>query len=376
MKASGIGPSRIVRDLRALGVRAGDAVMMHSSLSALGHVEGGATTVVDALLEAVGPRGTLLVPAFRDSVWGDPANFTNSDCAARCPQRLCPSKLPGFQGVIAEEVRQRTGSLRSCHPTHSWVALGASAERLVEGHRASPTPCGRGNPFEALLQLDGCILTLGVQVNTVTLWHYYEEILQVPYLGHYWPKERHLNHCVTGRRIQYEYPGVMQDVCRAAGILKTGPIGKSVSGLMRARDFDCFMATLFADDPYCLVLRPPDRGSDDLALDALQKAAAMLRARKRGRQGGAKSFAIPPQPIAPAKAGDVVREDCPAFAGCHEAFGNSIPLCKANGSHPELFRLGGVFAAHGPAACAHCSWHLQFPPKREGGRPVKGTTPS
>src|SRR5205085_5284080 len=127
----------------------------------------------------------------------------------------------------------------------SWVALGASAEHLLAAHRDSPTPCGRGNPFEKLLALDGCIRTLGVAVDRVTLWHYYEEILQVPYLGHYWPKVRHLNHFVGGRRLQYDFPGLIQDVCLASGILRTARVGKSISGLMRAGDFEKFLATIF-----------------------------------------------------------------------------------------------------------------------------------
>ena len=107
-----LSTQQLTTELKWLGLRPGDAVMMHSSLSALGHVQGGADAVVDALLDAVGTAGTLLVPAFRDSVWGDPADFGNSDCDT-CPQRLCPSQQPGFQGAIAEAVRRRGGSLRA-----------------------------------------------------------------------------------------------------------------------------------------------------------------------------------------------------------------------------------------------------------------------
>jgi hypothetical protein len=228
------------------------------------------------------------------------------------------------------------------------------------GHRYSPTPCGPGNPFEQLLALDGWILTLGVQVNTVTLWHYYEEILRVPYLGYYWPDKRYLNHCVGGLRIQYEYPGIMQDVCIAAGILKTGSVGKSISGLMRAREFKEFMATIMADDPYCLVLRPPSRHCGDLALDALQKAAAMLRAWADGPKEPPKSFNHPPAPIEAPEPGDTIRQDCPAFAGFHKALSKSIPLCRANGRHPKYFQLGGIFNQYGPTTCTHCSWNLKF----------------
>jgi aminoglycoside 3-N-acetyltransferase len=358
--------SSLTEQLTDLGVRPGDAVMLHSSLSALGHVDGGADAVVDAFFEAMGPSGTLIAPAFRDSVWGDPDDFAITDCEG-CPQRLCPSDQRGSQGIIAETIRRRPGALRSCHPTHSWAALGPEAESLLSGHRDSPTPCGPGNPFEKLVELDGCIVTLGVQVNTVTLWHYYEEILQVPYLGHYWPKERHLNHCVPGRRIQYEYPGIMQEVCRASGILKTGPTGKGTSGLMRAREFDSFMATIMADDPYCLVLRPPDRKSGSLAVDALQKAAAMLRAWERGPCRPPEPFGNTPQPVMPARLGDLVREDCPAFAGYHPAGERRISICCANDRHPDLFRLGGVFSSCGITTCRQCSWNLKFP---QGGQDV------
>ena len=355
---------QIVAYLGFIGLREADWVMMHSSLSALGLVNGGATTVVDAILNVVGPSGTILVPAFRDSVWDDPAQFKNTDCSP-CPQRLCPSRQPGFQGAMAEEVRKRDGSLRSCHPSHSWVGLGPSAKALLEGHCNSPTPCGAGNPFETLVTLDGCILTLGVGVDKVTLWHYYEEILQVPYLGHYWPNERHLNHCAGGRRIQYDFPGLIQDICRASGILRMGGVGKSISGLMRARAFESFLATIFADDPNCLVLRPPNRDCGDLTLDALEKAAAMLRAWKRGPCQARRVEAMPPQPITPPKTDDIVREDCPAFAGFHPAFGMAVPLCRANSRHPDYFRLGGVFQEYGLTTCQCCSWSKKFPLLRE-----------
>ena len=347
----------VTDQLGALGITGGDVVMMHSSLSALGPVDDGAETVVDGILDAIGADGTLLVPAFRDSVWGDPADFTNSDCDCTSEDGLCPSQQPGFQGVLTECVRRREGALRSCHKTHSWAALGPAARELLIGHRQTPAFCGQGNPFEKLVELDGCLLVLGVQVNTVTLWHYYEELLQIPYVGHYWPQERHLNHCVPGQRIQYEFPGIMQDVCRAAGILKTGPVGKSTSGVMRAVQFERFMATIMADDPYCMVLRPPDRESDDLAVDALRKAARMLEAWRAGPRRPEKSFGTPWRRYDPAGPDDIVRTDCPAFAGYHDADGRQLPLCRANGIHPDYFRRGGIFGQCGIATCNDCWWN-------------------
>lgn len=354
-----ITKQKISDDLQRLGLSKNVAVMMHSSLSALGNVEGGAETVVDAIFDVIGTGGTLLVPAFRDSVWGDPTNFAITD-GCPCQQKLCPSRQPGFQGIIAETVRKRKGSFRSCHPTHSWAALGPAAESLLVGHCNSPTPCGIENPFEELVKMKGYILTLGVGISTITLWHYYEEILGVPYMGYYWPKERHLNHCVTGRRIQYEFPGIMQDVCRAAGILNNGPTGKSISGIIKARDFDAFMATIMADNPYCMVLRPPSYDNGDLAIDALHKASRMLEVWKQGIKLKPKNFGCLPVPINFQQPG-VIREDCPAFAGYHESKGKSIALCYANGRHPDLFRLGGIFNECGVTTCSICSWNELYP---------------
>jgi hypothetical protein len=178
-----------------------------------------------------------------------------------------------------------------------------------------------------------------------------------------WPTQRHLNHCVPGRRIQYEFPGIMQDVCRAAGILSTGPVGKSTSGLMRAREFDSFMATIMSDDPHCLVLRPPDRTSGDLAADGLHKAARMLAAWRRGPSRAAKKLNHPPRPIPVPGPQTLVREDCPAFAGYHDAPAGRVPLCRANDRHPNLFRLGGIFNQCGVATCQDCVWHEKYPPQ-------------
>jgi hypothetical protein len=196
-------------------------------------------------------------------------------------------------------------------------------------------------------------------VNTITLWHYLEDIWRVPYLGSYHPRERHLSYCAAGRRIQYEFPGLMEDVVRATGIMTTGKVGRGGAGLIRAREFRRFLEVIMTDNPYCFVVRPPDRFSDNFAIDALQKAAAMLRAWTRER-GGENTINQPSWPEA--KDDAIVREDCPAFAGRFDAGGSPVPLCKANDRHPELFRYGGIFNRFGRTTCGRCSWHTNYPP--------------
>ena len=143
----------------------------------------------------------------------------------------------------------------------------------------------------------------------------------------------------------------MQEVVRASGIMKAAQVGRSTAGLIRAPVFRQFLATVMANNPYCFVLRPPDHRSGDLAIDALRKAEMMLRAWAAG------PLDLPEKIVWPLGDDDLVRTDCPAFLGYHEAGGRVWPLCRANDRHPELFHYGGVFNEHGKTTCGRCSWH-------------------
>ncbi|MBI5698831.1 AAC(3) family N-acetyltransferase [Candidatus Saganbacteria bacterium] len=135
---------------------------MHSSLSRLGFVKGGAKTVIDALLEVLGPEGTLVMPTFG---WS-PNETDTFDC------RKSPSRL----GAISETFRRRPGVLRSCHPTHSVAAFGPQAEFLVSEHMRSNTPFDHFSPYQKLLKLNGDILCLGVSIRFITFYHVYEDL--------------------------------------------------------------------------------------------------------------------------------------------------------------------------------------------------------
>jgi aminoglycoside 3-N-acetyltransferase len=60
--AGALRGSDLAASFAEVGVRRGGALLVHSSLSSLGMVQGGEHVVIDALLEAVGPDGLLIMP--------------------------------------------------------------------------------------------------------------------------------------------------------------------------------------------------------------------------------------------------------------------------------------------------------------------------
>lgn len=161
----------IGKELRALEVREGGVLLVHSSLSSFGHVEGGADAVIDALLDVVGSDGTVVVP----TLTGSP------DYSPQCPPHFDVRKTPSWTGRIPETFRLRSNAYRSLHPTHSVACIGPHTDALTCDHEASRTPCGPESPYVRLAQVGGQILFLGVTLDSNTTFHAAEELAQVPY---------------------------------------------------------------------------------------------------------------------------------------------------------------------------------------------------
>src|SRR6185503_18170860 len=113
-------------------------LVVHSSLRAIGPVEGGADGILDALLEVVGPDGTLAMPAF---------NYSRP----RPEPYFDPAVTAGRTGTLPEVFRKRTGVLRSQHPTHSVVACGRRAAEFLADHDKVQT-LGVGSPLDRIAQ--------------------------------------------------------------------------------------------------------------------------------------------------------------------------------------------------------------------------------
>lgn len=169
--------STLQRNLESLGLRRDDVVIVHSSLSALGWVAGGAQAVVEALLAVVGSGGTIVMPSHSGHL-SDPAAWANPPVPASWIDVL-RDELPPFDpyltptremGQIVDCFRQHRDTIRSSHPTVSFVANGPHAEAIVGTHPLTPA-LGESSPLGRLYDLDALILLLGVSHANDTSLH-------------------------------------------------------------------------------------------------------------------------------------------------------------------------------------------------------------
>jgi len=176
-----IPKDQLVRDLRALGIAEGDVVYVQSSLRSLGFVEGGPDAVVDALMEAVGPGGTLAFPTFTIK-GGMKETLESGDYI------FDPRNAPSTVGAITNAFRLRPGVFRSHHPTHSVAAWGRLARTLTESHLEQGSNFGVGTPFARMLDHNGKIMGLGINYASITFYHVYEDLNPDKFPGVYFPQ--------------------------------------------------------------------------------------------------------------------------------------------------------------------------------------------
>ncbi|MEV4574566.1 AAC(3) family N-acetyltransferase [Nonomuraea jabiensis] len=172
--------ARISRDFSALGVEPGQVVLLHSSLSSIGRVEGGEHTVVAALRESLGPHGTLAVPTgtsansdtspiYRAAVAGMSADEIAGH-RSHMPAYAPASTPSNLMGVIAEHVRTLPGARRSAHPQTSFAAIGPHSAAIIDGH-ARDCLLGERSPLARLYEAGALVLLLGVGYDKCTAFH-------------------------------------------------------------------------------------------------------------------------------------------------------------------------------------------------------------
>lgn len=157
----------LIHDLQAMGLVPTDAVMIHSSMKAIGEVEGGADTVLDALMEYFAP-GLLMLPTHTWKQMCDAYNVFD------------PATEPACVGILPNLFMKRPGVVRSLHPTHSIAAYGPGAADYIAGEENCTSPCTKGGCWERLRSVGAKVLLVGVTHTRNTYIHAVEEDLNVP----------------------------------------------------------------------------------------------------------------------------------------------------------------------------------------------------
>jgi aminoglycoside 3-N-acetyltransferase len=206
----------LVADLRRLGIRPGDVLLVHAAMRRIGRVTGGAAAVVAALTNIVGPSGTLVVPT-QTADNSDTSNAHLSRIAGMTPEQVqrFRAAMPPFDpvttpstgmGRLAEQIRIGPGAIRSAHPQTSFAALGPLAAKLMSDHRLD-CHLGEFSPLARLYEVEAKVLLLGVGYNVCTAFHLaeYRYLVSPP---------RREYHCVIadgGRRRWHSYEDVVLD---------------------------------------------------------------------------------------------------------------------------------------------------------------------
>ncbi|WP_224367801.1 AAC(3) family N-acetyltransferase [Hyalangium versicolor] len=244
--------AQLVEQLKALGVRPGGVLLVHTSFKAVRPVEGGPLGLIEALRTALGPQGTLVMPTMTDGeTVFDPRSTPTAD-----------------MGITAELFWRQPGVVRSTHPGGSFAAQGPHAEEICRPQPLSP-PHGPDSPVGRVHDLDGQVLLLGVTHSEDTTLHMAEAVAHVPYsVSHPCVVEAdgvartemiaETDHCCTGFRRADEW-------LLSRGLQRMGKVGNAEARLCNSRDVVAVAVEHLAADPL-IFLCPVSAGCEECNL--------------------------------------------------------------------------------------------------------------
>ncbi|TCK24450.1 aminoglycoside 3-N-acetyltransferase [Pseudonocardia endophytica] len=255
----------LASDLRSLGLRRGDSVLVHSSLTKIGPMIDGPDTLVGALLDVVSSSGTVLAHTGWNALYE-----VVLDVDGRVPRRW-RKHIPPFDarssradrahGVLPEFVRTWPGAVRSASPRASVAAIGARAEWFTADHPVNPG-YGPGSPFAKLVEVGGKVAMLGAPVETMTLLRHAEHMADLEYKsvvhwevpfatpeGVVWRliEEFDTGAEITGRDTRSTFATIVSDFVESGGG-RTGFAGDAVSFVADAAEICAFAVRWMEED--------------------------------------------------------------------------------------------------------------------------------
>ncbi len=171
----------IIDAFTSIGVTPGDILMLQSSYKGCGEVENGPDGLIDALLELLGPEGTLIMPSYNLSMWTEQHYFDLLE-------------TPSTSGILTEIFRKREGVGRTAHPIHPLAVWGKRRDELMALEYSNSF--GEDSVFARLFHCNAMCATIGLDKMGFIQSHYTEFLMKVPYRrlkhfgGIYLDKER------------------------------------------------------------------------------------------------------------------------------------------------------------------------------------------
>jgi aminoglycoside 3-N-acetyltransferase len=241
----------IVDDLKRLGLERGIAVEVHSSLGSIGFVEGGAPTVINALMEVVGKEGAIVMSAYlvtpliplteEEKRQGITAKVRKLDENSDCKTGM---------GVIVDTFRKLPNTY-----------LGKGINRVCAwGHNAKAHRQG----YEYLLSIDGWVLLIGVDIHRCSCMHTAEDKVELPKeMDGYFqlPEEIQQQYPAADWYVEYQAPhkpipedawGKVQIEAERRGLIRRGHIGKAECMLFKGKPVVAIYEEFLLTDPFDL----------------------------------------------------------------------------------------------------------------------------
>ncbi|MBO4633361.1 MAG: DUF4910 domain-containing protein, partial [Lentisphaeria bacterium] len=180
VKRTELTPAMLADSMRQAGVKAGDVLLVHSSLSKCGYIAGGAEGLIRGVMEAVGQDGTALFPTFtRPYIYL--GSSLNKGWNYRPYDPNDPSQV--WTGIVPRVLLEKfPEAKRSRHVTHSWAGLGLHAETCVSVHGPVDPPASHASPLAKAMELGGKVVYIGSGLAPSTFLHYLETVCNSAFL--------------------------------------------------------------------------------------------------------------------------------------------------------------------------------------------------
>lgn len=242
--ASILTKSDIENGLHSLGVKAGMAVEVHSSLHSFGYVEGGPYTLIEALKEVIGVEGAIVMPSFKLSPILPLSDIDRELGLTLKIKILQEDDERSGMGIVADTFRKLPGT----HTGQGLFRVSAWGRDAVIHSQG----------FQHLIDMDGWALLLGVDIYRLSTMHYVEDSLPDEIRSLFKPPEE-ASKLYPGDQwfIEAWTPPVkpwytIQDRAFARGMITVGMIGDCKCMFFKVRDVIGLYRDALERDPYGL----------------------------------------------------------------------------------------------------------------------------